>query len=165
MTQSGQQKVWKRAEGHEPLDALLKTTFTIFMARTTWPLPSPPLPAAHDPRGRVLLTSLPDDWEVRALDTRDRRFGYCLQRGLWHVQLFQPHARCSVLTPSRFTHGRYEVFHAPSWTRLLPDEQAVVRALSDRGAPLVGALITEVWERFVRDVERAWQRGERVACA
>ncbi|MBK7402344.1 MAG: hypothetical protein IPJ34_40440 [Myxococcales bacterium] len=135
------------------------------MARTTWLLPIPPLPAAHDPRGRVLLTNLPGDWEVRALDTRDRRFGYCMQRGLWHVQLWQPGARCSVLTPSRFTLGRYDVFHAPSWNRALPDETAVEQALSDRGAPLVGALLAEVWERFVRDVEQAWRRGEHVACA
>lgn len=134
------------------------------MARTSWLLPSTPLPAAHDPQGRVLLTSLPGDWEVRALDTRDRRFGYCMQRGLWHVQLWHHHARCSVLTPSRFTLGRYDVFHAPSWNRAFVDERAVERALEGR-APLAGALVVEVWERFVRDVERAWRRGEHVACA
>ncbi len=134
------------------------------MTRTHWLLPSTPLPAVHDPRGRALLAHLPGDWEVRALDARDRRFGYCMQRGLWHVQLWHPAARCSVLTPSRFTHGHYEVFHAPGWSRTLPDARAVEQALEDR-APLVGALLVEVWERFVRDVEHAWRRGEQVACA
>jgi hypothetical protein len=49
---------------------------------------------------------------------RDRiwgKFQYFVRNGFWHVQLWQPLARVSVLTPSRLTRDRYEVFPIAGW--------------------------------------------------
>lgn len=56
------------------------------------------------------LACVAGEWEVRLFT--DVRFGYFVKRGLWHVQLWHPRARVSVLTPSRLTLGAYELHAA-----------------------------------------------------
>lgn len=66
---------------------------------------SPP----HDPEERELAQTI-GDWEVRVF--ADAKFGFFVERGLWHVQLWHRAAGVSVLTPSRLTGGLYEVSSA-----------------------------------------------------
>jgi hypothetical protein len=62
--------------------------------------------APHDPRERLLVTTI-SRWQVRVFpEVRARSL---LQRGLWHLQLWEPEARLSVLTPSATTASTYEV--------------------------------------------------------
>src|SRR5688500_11007904 len=68
-----------------------------------------PMPPPHDPEERELAQTI-DAWEVRVF--ADAKFGFFVQRGLWHVQLWHPYARVSVLTPSRLTGGAYEILSA-----------------------------------------------------
>lgn len=73
---------------------------------------SPPPP--HDPTERVLLDQV-GDWEVRAFATSDPKHDYFVRRGFLHLQLWHPQASISVLTPSRLTLGRYEIFPINGW--------------------------------------------------
>lgn len=75
-------------------------------------LPSAPLPPPHDPTERELALVL-GAWEVRIFT--GRKLDYFVPRGLWHLQLWHPRAHVSVLTPSRLTSGRYEVFPVAGW--------------------------------------------------
>jgi hypothetical protein len=52
-------------------------------------------------------------WEVRI--STGRAFEYFVPRGLWHVQLWHPDARISILTPSRLTGGAFEAFPSRGW--------------------------------------------------
>lgn len=62
--------------------------------------------APHDPRERIHVTTV-SRWQVRVfVEARARTL---LQRGLWHIQLWEPEAQLSVLTPSGTTAGSYEV--------------------------------------------------------
>lgn len=72
--------------------------------------PAPP-PPPHDPRDRELLTRL-DDWEIRAFGSR--WFAFFAPRGLWHVQLWHPEKRLSIITPSTLTRGSYELSSSSS---------------------------------------------------
>jgi hypothetical protein len=72
----------------------------------SWP------PPPHDPRERELVTSL-RGWEIRVFG--EHRFQYFVRHGFWHLQLWQPAARVSVLTPSRLTCELYEVFPVAGW--------------------------------------------------
>lgn len=93
------------------------------LAEELWP------PPPHDPRERDLIVRLPE-WEVRAFPKGGRMHAYFAPRGLLHLQLWHPRARVSVLTPSRLTCGRYEIY--PYEGRKLPvaDMQALYRAMS-----------------------------------
>jgi len=86
----------------------------------------------HDPAQRELLTRC-DGWEVRTLAERDFRYAYFAKREMLHLQLWRPAEGVSVLTPSRLTGGRWELYagavgklRVPSRTAL---EQQLVRAL------------------------------------
>jgi hypothetical protein len=63
--------------------------------------PAPP----HDPRERVHVTTV-SNWQVRVYS--EARARSLVPRGLWQVQLWEPDALLSVLTPSRATGGAYE---------------------------------------------------------
>jgi hypothetical protein len=100
----------------------VRQTLEQSLAEELWPPP-------HDPRQRDLIVRLPE-WEVRAFPRDGRMHAYFAPRGLLHLQLWHPRARVSVLTPSRLTCGRYEIY--PYEGRKLPvaDMQALYRAMS-----------------------------------
>ncbi|NVB78872.1 MAG: hypothetical protein HOV81_10790 [Kofleriaceae bacterium] len=68
-----------------------------------------PLMAMHAPSERVVAARL-GTWEVRRHAETGARHGYFATRGLLHLQLWHPAARVSILTPSRLTNDRFEVW-------------------------------------------------------
>jgi hypothetical protein len=73
---------------------------------SAWP------PPPHDPRERDLVMRL-GEWEVRVFS--GRKFEHFVSRGFWHLQLWHPVARVSVLSPSRLTRGFYEAYPVARW--------------------------------------------------
>jgi hypothetical protein len=63
-------------------------------------------PPPHDPRERVLVTTI-SSWQVRVY--AEARARTLAPKGLWQVQLWEPDAQLSVLTASRATGCAYEV--------------------------------------------------------
>ena len=97
----------------------------------SWP------PPPHDPRERELALTI-GGWEVRLFG--GRMFAYFVTRGLWHMQLWHPVARISILTPSRLTRGCYEAFPIAGWKTQAPDYPSLVRLITGLGkAPLPSA--------------------------
>lgn len=80
-------------------------------------------PPPHDPTERVLAVKL-GEWEVRIFEGKKQR--YFLPRGMGHLQLWHPAAGVSVLTPSRLTGGRYEVFPVDDWKAQASNYRQVV---------------------------------------
>ena len=74
-------------------------------------------PAPHDPRERDRVMML-GEWEVRLFG--DRIYEYFRDRGLWHVQLWHPGRRISLLSPSRLTRGRWEAYPIFGWKQDAP---------------------------------------------
>lgn len=114
-------------------------------ADVEWP------PAPHDPRERTLMFELlassssaaprarhgsigrgaarATRWEVRAFPVGGRMHRYFAPRGLLHLQLWQPESGVSVLTPSRLTLSRWEVFPVEGWKHGARDVEALRRAV------------------------------------
>jgi len=63
----------------------------------------------HAPGDRVLVSQL-DAWEVRRHDEHGEHHRYFAPRGMLHFQLWHPATQISILTPSRLTRGRFEVW-------------------------------------------------------
>ena len=120
----------------------------------SWP------PPPHDPRERELTLSI-DGWEVRLFG--GRMFAYFVTRKLWHMQLWHPTARISILTPSRLTRGCYEAFPLACWKSQAPDYPSLVRLITGlRSTPLPSAADVLRLERaLVHDVVNA--RGAQVS--
>jgi len=68
---------------------------------------------------------------VRIFDPSSRMHAYFAPRGLSHIQLWHPEARVSVLTPSRLTCERYEVFPIEQWKRAASSEAEVCALLGE----------------------------------
>ncbi|WP_437996055.1 hypothetical protein WMF26_33375 [Sorangium sp. So ce185] len=83
-------------------------------------------PPPHDPRERELALVVAG-WEVRLFV--GRKFEYFVARGFWHLQLWHPEARVSVLTPSRLTRGLYEAYPIANWKAQAPDYDKLVTLL------------------------------------
>ncbi|XXX73227.1 hypothetical protein WMF30_36820 [Sorangium sp. So ce134] len=83
-------------------------------------------PPPHDPRERELALVVAG-WEVRVFV--GRKFEYFVARGFWHLQLWHPEARVSVLTPSRLTRGLYEAYPIANWKAQAPDYDKLVTLL------------------------------------
>ncbi|AUX34913.1 MULTISPECIES: hypothetical protein [Sorangium] len=83
-------------------------------------------PPPHDPRERELALVVAG-WEVRLFV--GRKFEYFVARGFWHLQLWHPEARVSVLTPSRLTCGLYEAYPIANWKAQAPDYDKLVTLL------------------------------------
>lgn len=83
-------------------------------------------PPPHDPRERE-RTLVVEGWEVRLFT--GRKLEYFVPRGFWHLQLWHPHARVSVLTPSRLTCGLYEAYPVANWKAQAPDYDKLVTLL------------------------------------
>ena len=114
----------------------------------SWP------PPPHDPRERELALTL-EGWEVRLFG--GRMFAYFVTRGLWHMQLWHPVARISILTPSRLTRGRYEALPVAGWKTQARDYTSLACLITGlRSAPLPGAADVLRLERaLVHDVVHA----------
>lgn len=122
------------------------------MPKIAWPS------SPHDPRERALLDRY-GDWEVRACPDSDFRFFYVVERGLWHVQLWQAEARISVLTPSRITCGEYEASSVESSKRRVRefDELDAVLRHHFGVAPPSERVLGRALREFVEHFERhAW---------
>lgn len=68
-----------------------------------------PLMAMHAPSERVVAARL-GAWEVRRHGESGAHHAYFATRGLLHLQLWHPVARVSILTPSRLTNDRFEIW-------------------------------------------------------
>lgn len=110
----------------------------------------PPPPPPHDPREREIAHAV-GDWEVRVFG--DAKFGFFVERGLWHVQLWNPSARVSVLTPSRLTGGSYEIFPCAGWKRRAACHEEVARIVRDEHR------VAFVDEEALRRIERVFVRA------
>lgn len=77
---------------------------------TPWP------PPPHDPRERVVLAAA-EGWELRDFAPEDARAAYFAAHGFAHLQLWHPARGVSILTPSRLTGGRYELYPFAGWKR------------------------------------------------
>jgi len=85
-------------------------------------------PPPHDPRERELALEQ-GGWQVRLFG--GRKFQYFVTRGFWHMQLWHPDARVSVLTPSRLTSGFYETFPIANWKAQAADYPTLVQLVSE----------------------------------
>jgi len=116
-------------------------------------LPPPP----HDPRERIIV-SRAGAWEVRAFAETDPKFDYLIRHGMWHLQLWHPGERVSILTASALTAGCYELFPVRRRTARVGSRQEVVALIAGRPglvAPSVGTLaVLEAW--FVEETVVRW---------
>ena len=69
---------------------------------------SPSLPVEHWPDRRALVYTH-EGWECRSHARNDINYADMAARGQLHLQLWHPHARVSILTPSLLTDGEFEV--------------------------------------------------------
>jgi len=116
-------------------------------------------PAPHDPRERELVAHA-GAWEVRQFARTGTKHEYFAPRGFLHLQLWEPTAGVSILTPSRLTGGNYELHDGdrvalPEWC----DVQAYVADLAPPGVARMAAL--ERWFVTVHEpasvaLLRAW---------
>ena len=101
-------------------------------------------PRPHDPTEREVVSYL-GDWQVRQFPESDSKLAYFTGRGFLHVQLWHPGRGVSVLTPSRLTGGRFDV-----WTddgrMSLPHWNAVRQAIAEVATP--GPVEVEALERW-----------------
>jgi hypothetical protein len=113
-----------------------------------------PPPPPHDPRERERVFTH-GAWEIRLFT--DRKFAYFVGHGLWHIQLWNPDAQVSILTPSRLTRGFFEAYPVAECPARAADFHALGEALEGEFPALDLALPTEsevAWLRkvFVDDV-------------
>ncbi len=104
-------------------------------------------PPPHDPSERELVY-LAGEWEVRIFD--GPRFRYFVERGLWHVQLWHPARRVSVLTPSALTQDSYEVYPIRGWKERASTARGAARLLAEEHA------LAFVDETVLANIERAF---------
>ena len=123
--------------------------------RAEWP------PPPHDPRERELAMRL-GEWDIRLFG--NRKFQYFVTRGFWHLQLWHPAARISVLSPSRLTCGFYEAYPIANWKAQAPNYDGLVSLIAGtHGPPLpTTAEIKRAEKALVDDVvASAWRIGAR----
>jgi hypothetical protein len=105
-------------------------------------------PPPHDPRERVEIAQL-DGWEVRSFRTDGVKHRYFAPRGMLHLQFWHPAAGISLLTPSRLTAQRYEVYPIAEWKfahASLRSIRGIVR--STHGVELPGEAAIRALERW-----------------
>lgn len=115
-------------------------------------------PPPHDPRERELALVI-DGWELRLFG--ERKFQYFVTRGLWHVQIWHPTGRVSVLTPSRLTCGFYEAYPIANWKAQAPDYKRLVALIAGVHSVALScaATLAKVGKAFVDDVVRGQGRS------
>lgn len=122
-------------------------------SREDWP------PPPHDPRERELAMRL-GEWDVLLFG--ERKFQYFVTRGFWHLQLWHPVARVSILSPSRLTRGFYEAYPIANWKAQAPDYEQLVSLIAGTHATTLptAAEIKRVERALVNDVVASALRGE-----
>ena len=111
---------------------------------------APPL-RPHDPEDRVVVAEL-DGWEARVFPSDGRMHEYFLPRGLLHVQLWHPVRRVSVLSPSRLTLDRWEVFPVAGWSMPIADERILRDIMATKlASPLPRRSFVEAMQRWFVD--------------
>lgn len=73
-----------------------------------------PPPPPHDPGERLLFFWL-GEWDLYAFDPMGEINEYMVTHGMFHLQLWHPMARVSVLTASELTANRFEMFPFKGW--------------------------------------------------
>ncbi|MEN0065533.1 MAG: hypothetical protein AAGA48_25540 [Myxococcota bacterium] len=68
------------------------------------------MPPFHDPRTRNLIDETPSGWEVWGHALNSPRHAYFAPRGMLHLQWWLPTRQVSVITPSRLTDDKFEVW-------------------------------------------------------
>jgi hypothetical protein len=111
-------------------------------------------PPPHDPRERELTLTV-DGWQVRLF--AGRKFQYLVMRGFWHLQLWHPSLRVSILTPSRLTRGFYEAFPIANWKASAPDYEKLVTLFTGVGPATLPnpGLVFMLERRLVDDVVKS----------
>ncbi|MEM6930381.1 MAG: hypothetical protein AAF602_25820, partial [Myxococcota bacterium] len=72
----------------------------------------------HDPASRCLIDDTPSGWQVLGHAFNTDRHAYFAPRGMLHLQWWFPARRVSVVTPSRLTEGRFEVWDGVNVRRI-----------------------------------------------
>ena len=119
--------------------------------RSDWP------PRPHDPRDRIAVAGV-DAWEVRVFPPGSRHHRYFAGREMLHLQLWDARRGISVLTPSRITAGRYEVFPVHDWKLAVADFQELRELVAkELGIRLPGTRRQRALEEWfvARDVRAA----------
>jgi hypothetical protein len=89
-------------------------------------------------------------WQVKRHAESAEPHAYFASRGFLHLQLWHPEAQVSILTPSRFTHGRFEIWR--DWARIaVRDWGDVIRRLSDLALPTAVEINALVRWTVIRD--------------
>lgn len=105
-------------------------------------------PSPHDPRERVEIASL-DGWQVRSFRAGGVKQRYFAPRGMLHLQLWHPAAGISLLTPSRITGQRYEVYPIRGWKFAHHELRAIAGAIrSEHGVQLPSRAAIVALERW-----------------
>jgi hypothetical protein len=102
-------------------------------------------PAPHDPREREVVGRV-GAWEIRQFPPSDPKLAYFGGRGFLHIQLWHPERGVSILTPSRLTGGRFDVWTEDGCWLSLARWQTVAASLPDVTTP--GPLEVEAIERW-----------------
>lgn len=126
-----------------------------------------PPPPPHDPSQRELVARL-DGWEVRAFPEEGRMHLYFAPRGLLHLQLWHPKRRISVLTPSRLTMHRWEVFPVAGWKLPIASDNILRDVVEGRlGIPLPCPTALEAVQRWFleRPIREALREQEQELAA
>lgn len=94
------------------------------------------------------------DWEVRRHIEEQGHHVYFASRGFLHLQLWHPTARVSILTPSRLTHDRFEIWRDGVRIAVRTWDD-VAAALPDLAMPGRSELAALCWWTVVRDEAEA----------
>jgi hypothetical protein len=124
------------------------------------------LPPPHDPGERTPVAWV-GLWEVRQFPDGDARLAYFRPRGFHHLQLWHPSERISILTPSRLTAGRFEVWPESSLRSSAATWREVTEHLAGLGVEsptAVEIVALESWflasdEPRAMRLLRLWWRG------
>lgn len=110
-----------------------------------------PLMPPHDPRDRDVVYTL-GEWKV-SIHT-GRFFEYFVPRGLWHVQIWHPGKRISILTPSKLTEGSWEAFPVRGWKARRGSWSALALAIAAEHDVVLPSAHEIAWieETFVREL-------------
>jgi hypothetical protein len=105
------------------------------------------------------------EWEVRRHPEGEGQHAYFTARGFLHLQLWHPVARVSILTPSRLTRGRFEIWRhgVRIAVRTWDDVAARLPDLAVPGATEVAALCWWTVVREETDARIAAREVDRVA--
>jgi hypothetical protein len=123
------------------------------------------LPPPHDPGERTPVAWV-GLWEVRQFPDGDARLAYFRPRGFHHLQLWNPAARISILTPSRLTAGLFEMWpeggqrsSAATWRQVTEQLRGVELPSAIEISALESWFIEREEPRALRLLRAWWRRA------